>query len=265
MKNTQSNVKRILYADAPASDTGNISSFLDAAQYKVSVAKSGKDAIEQIQKDHFDLVLMHFDMMDMNGAETARTIRQDLHKDPDSLPIIALVPDDTPEKRRAGLEAGIDDFLEGPIEEKTLLEKVKYWIEGTGVDSFQAALKEMNQPIDTFPILDQGQIDMFTDFIGFERTQEIIKEFKDYYGKKIDVIFDAAASAEDTAGELHAMASISGNIGRARFSMSCRSLMNDLKEKDVSDRMERLMEIQDLYNASIEKLDEILHSMGDDS
>lgn len=266
MRAQQTGLKHILYADG-----GEGAAALDALalahDVKFSLAANGQEVEERLRSDSFDLVVLDMDMPALNGVEAARMIRGTLGKSPDALPILALVKNDTQEQRATCFEAGIDDFLSKPFNDRELLEKILQWLDSESHDSFTEAARLLTDTdLDAHPLIDETQVDTFIKFIGIPRTREIIKDFRDFYDRKIDVIFDMASSADLVGRELHAMASVSGNIGMRQFSIACRSLMNDLGSSgDIPGRLDRLMQVQVIYNRSIEKLDALLHSMGDES
>jgi len=53
---------------------------------RLSFAANGKEAIEQVQKNSFDLILMDINMPVLNGTDATQYIRQKLHLD---VPIVA--------------------------------------------------------------------------------------------------------------------------------------------------------------------------------
>jgi len=90
---------------------------------KVSVATSGKEALEKITEDKFDFVFMDHMMPEMDGVETMHRIRQKVGTYYKHVPIIALTANAVAGTREQLLAEGFNDFLEKPIE-RSVLERV---------------------------------------------------------------------------------------------------------------------------------------------
>ena len=84
-------------------------------------AVNGEDAIEKIERNSYDLVLMDINMPVLNGADATRYIRQELGIE--QLPIVALSANALEGDREKFLAYGMDDYLTKPIDTKAL-EKV---------------------------------------------------------------------------------------------------------------------------------------------
>jgi PAS domain S-box-containing protein len=96
--------------------------------YKLEVAGNGKEAVEALQSNNFDLVLMDVEMPVMDGLEATRIIRhreKDQEKKP--TPILALSAHALDEHRQKSLNAGCDEHLTKPIRAKTLREAILLW------------------------------------------------------------------------------------------------------------------------------------------
>lgn len=81
----------------------------------ITEAVNGKEAIDTLENQDFDLVLMDMQMPEMSGTEAARRIREfddSLKRD---LPIIALTASATPEEIEKALESGMDRHLGKPF------------------------------------------------------------------------------------------------------------------------------------------------------
>lgn len=93
---------------------------------EMTIANNGKEGIEMLQKDSFDLVLMDLQMPVMDGFEATQGIRSGLaglvNK---SIPIIAVTADITPKTRTQVLKLGADDYTTKPVDESVLLEKME--------------------------------------------------------------------------------------------------------------------------------------------
>lgn len=79
-------------------------------------AYSGKAAINAVQKQDYDLVLMDHMMPEMDGIEAALRIRQLPDPKYKRLPIVALTANTTSEARQMFIDAGFDEFMAKPIE-----------------------------------------------------------------------------------------------------------------------------------------------------
>ncbi len=86
-------------------------------QYKI--ATSGSQALDLLMADDFDLVLMDWQMPEMDGLEATRHIRK-LPTDVRHIPIIALTANANAGFREACLEAGANDYLSKPYTEDSL-------------------------------------------------------------------------------------------------------------------------------------------------
>lgn len=82
--------------------------------YQPSVAENGHQAVRLVRDGEYDVVLMDVQMPEMSGIAATEAIRrQNPHA---TRPwIVALSADDTEEKRRSCLQAGMNDFLGKPI------------------------------------------------------------------------------------------------------------------------------------------------------
>jgi len=92
----------------------------------VTVAHNGKNAIEVIEDQRFDIVLMDVQMPEMDGLEATRRIRK--HLSPDRQPIIiAITASVLKDDVKACFDAGMDDFLSKPFRTHELVDKLAKW------------------------------------------------------------------------------------------------------------------------------------------
>ncbi len=90
----------------------------------MKVAENGVEAIQFVQKEKFDLVLMDLQMPVMGGMEATEKIRK-LGKQYLDLPIIALTASAVLEVQDEAIEAGMNDFITKPFDPNVLLSKLK--------------------------------------------------------------------------------------------------------------------------------------------
>lgn len=96
-------------------------------QMKIDKASSGIQAIEMIEKKHYDLIFMDHMMPELDGIETTRIIRR-FHEDYDTVPIIALTANVMEETQAMFLVEGMNDFVAKPIELKVIVSKIRQWL-----------------------------------------------------------------------------------------------------------------------------------------
>ena len=97
----------------------------------VTKAWNGQEAVERFKKSEpgeFDAILMDIMMPVMNGYEAAKTIRSMDRKDAKVIPIIAMTANAFAEDRIKAKEAGMDEHISKPVDEKVLV-KVIYELE----------------------------------------------------------------------------------------------------------------------------------------
>ncbi|MFN3588769.1 MAG: ATP-binding protein [Spirosomataceae bacterium] len=94
---------------------------LDDFGFECDIAANGKIAIEKLNENSFDVILMDLQMPIMNGFETTEYIRNTLHS---SIPIMALTADVTTVDLAKCTAVGMNDYIAKPIDERLLYSKI---------------------------------------------------------------------------------------------------------------------------------------------
>jgi PAS domain S-box-containing protein len=89
------------------------------------LADNGEKAIEWLQRDQFDLVLLDIQMPLMDGYATSQAIRKELKSD---IPIIAMTAHALAGEREKCLSNGMNDYISKPIHEKELYTLLKRYL-----------------------------------------------------------------------------------------------------------------------------------------
>lgn len=91
------------------------------------MAMNGKEALEMLKSNTYDLVLMDMFMPEMNGVETTRFIREFEKNNPQRKPvyIVAVSANTAKKDRDACLKAGMNDFISKPFKESELMKVIK--------------------------------------------------------------------------------------------------------------------------------------------
>jgi two-component system sensor histidine kinase/response regulator len=91
----------------------------------VDLASSGREALERVGKERFDLILMDLHMPDMDGLEATAMIREQEKQHGGRTPIVALTAYTMKGDRERCLEAGMDNYINKPIDAVKFLEIVE--------------------------------------------------------------------------------------------------------------------------------------------
>lgn len=103
---------------------------LEELGYQFDSASNSAEALKKLEKEHFDLILMDLHMRGRDGIETTKIIKNmEMRGEIKPIPIIALTSDDLIGDKERCFEAGMDDFLNKPIDIKLLDEKLQYHFE----------------------------------------------------------------------------------------------------------------------------------------
>jgi len=105
----------VLLAEDNAVNQVLATSLLKKHGHRVSVAADGLEALEVLERERIDLVLMDVHMPKLGGYETARRIRASEHGTGRHLPIIALTAQAMNGDREKCLEAGMDGYVSKPL------------------------------------------------------------------------------------------------------------------------------------------------------
>lgn len=118
---------RILAVDDSRTNLRVIKALLKRTKAEVVLAQSGKEALELLQQNEFNLVLLDHFMPEMDGVETLGNIRK-LGAAYENIPVIVLTANVVPGARDFYLGMGFDDFLEKPINVELLEKQLRHWL-----------------------------------------------------------------------------------------------------------------------------------------
>jgi len=107
---------RFLIAEDNLMNQKLISKLITKEKGLFEIVDNGKDAVQKVQENTFDVLLMDLQMPVMDGLEATRLIRAQTALSADDAPVIlALTANVLNQEQAACLEAGMDDYLTKPI------------------------------------------------------------------------------------------------------------------------------------------------------
>lgn len=124
--NTEQSVPSVLIVDDDPTVIQTIVDFLHS-DFTLSIAKTCLRAMQLLEQQHFDLVLLDVNLPDGNGIEVCRNIRGQQEYS-ELLPIIFITAEHSAEKEAKGLNVGANDYIYKPINRDVLKARVNLQI-----------------------------------------------------------------------------------------------------------------------------------------
>ncbi|MGN0372035.1 MAG: response regulator transcription factor [Enterocloster sp.] len=94
---------------------------LKAHGFQSVAAGSGLEALDCLDRNHIDLILLDIMMPDMDGYELTRQLRASNY----NLPILMVTAKQLPEDKRRGFIVGTDDYMTKPVDEEEMILRIK--------------------------------------------------------------------------------------------------------------------------------------------
>ena len=98
-----------------------LSAVLEGAGYTVTAANNGLDALDVMDREHIDLVVLDVMMPKMDGYEFTRVLRESQN----NLPILMVSAKHLPVDKHKGFTVGTDDYITKPIDDEEMLLRIK--------------------------------------------------------------------------------------------------------------------------------------------
>jgi PAS domain S-box-containing protein len=198
---------------------------LQKVGYRADVAANGVEALEALERQPYDVVLMDVEMPEMDGLEATRQIRRMAPAQPRPH-IIAVTAKALQGERELCLRAGMDDYLTKPIRLHELIEALPR--------------DEGSTDVPTAPAVDQDVLGGFIASLGArgaESAVSLIDTFLDHAAGQLASLRQAVElrEADDARREAHTLKSNAAAFGATELEAMCREL-EIAAEADALDR-----------------------------
>ena len=112
---------RILVVDDDKNTRLFLKAVLEAENYTVFTAENGEGALDSMDKNHIDLVVLDVMMPKMDGYEFTKILRGS----DNNLPILMVSAKQLPADKKRGFLVGTDDYMTKPIDEEEMLLRIR--------------------------------------------------------------------------------------------------------------------------------------------
>ncbi|WP_367770522.1 PAS domain S-box protein [Flavobacterium sp. WC2421] len=143
---TEINNIKVLVVEDIALNQLLMKTLLDDFGFERDIAENGKIAIEKLQNNSYDIILMDLQMPVMNGFETTEYIRKTMNS---QIPIVALTADVTTVDLAKCMAVGMNDYIAKPVDERLLYSKIVSIVKKTSyLKSDELEPKDIQKSID---------------------------------------------------------------------------------------------------------------------
>ncbi len=201
--------------------------------HRADMADDGEQALAQVQKSDYDLILMDMQMPVMDGLTATREIRR-LPGPKGQVPIVAMTANAMEGDREVCLQAGMDDYISKPIDRRRLAATLNRWSERIAQARQRRGAPCAPSPLPARPVqpalsqapvtLDDPLLDMQTsaelrDALGATVFATLSKRFETDGPALLDQADTAIATLDwpSAARHLHSLKGVAGNLGCLRL------------------------------------------------
>ena len=182
---------RVLCVDDNPVNRDLVSASVADAGFHVSFAENGAEAVEMIERDGIDVVLLDLLMPVQDGAETLRLLRADPSHE--FLPVIVLTAHRGGSMRQEAIVAGADDFIAYPLNRLELITRIRSLLR---IKDYHADLEQTHSVICALALALEAK-DQYTRGHS-QRVGDLARTFALYLG-----LDDATGDRVRIAGLLH--------------------------------------------------------------
>jgi len=252
---------RVLLVEDNPINLGVVRRVLDRLGVGTIVAQNGREALEQLEGQGVDIVLMDCQMPVMDGYQATREWRRiEQRQDGKRLPIVAMTANAMQGDREKCLDAGMDDYLAKPVSIADLQQMLDKWMPDQ-VDLVEAPDAPAYSPDtgSTDALIDERVISELREVMD-EEFQGLIATYLENAPTLIKQIRDAMETQDIDALVLpaHSLKSSSANIGAMQMSELARTLEMAGRGNDAETIQAQQPHLVPLFEQTGEALQEYL-------
>ncbi len=247
--------KKILVGEDNAFNQKIIGIQLQKLGYDFHIVSNGREVIEALEKNHYDLILMDYNMPILDGLETTKIIRKKIKQDKRCIPIIALTANAMKGEKEKAIKVGMNDYMSKPIMLKDLKKKLDTHMnkiksnEKNGIKYFKIEESILNECV-------KSEDKSF--------AYEIVQDYIVASNKKIELLQESiqAENLGFIQNIAHDLKSNSGYMGANLLFVLSKELEFMAKNKDAIENIKiKLTEIKDMFQKVKSELENFLNRM----
>ena len=243
---------RILLAEDNLANQMVIKSILEHSDLYVDVVSNGYEAVQAVQDNAYDIVLMDISMPDMDGMTATAEIRK-LPSPLCDIPIIALTAHTLSGDKERFIEAGMNDYLSKPINRVATLSCIARWTEATK-NSDKEVIKSLVTQQEHY--VDEQVLLQLVKDTDAEIVPELIMLYIEDSQQRIDRINEAVTKQDfdSLEFETHTVGSSAVAHGNSKLYAVARKIERLCLEKNHQEALHYAMQVSDIAEKSFKLL-----------
>jgi CheY-like chemotaxis protein/HPt (histidine-containing phosphotransfer) domain-containing protein len=231
--------------------------------HSATVANNGREALEMLLKEQFDVVLMDCQMPVMDGYDATRKYREWERTQGDKhLTIIALTGNAMEKDKQLCLDAGMDDYLKKPFNLKQLTDVLTRWLSDSkrdGSPNVSEALKDsvpLPLRVDSMPLLERAPLDAIKE-LRRPGTPDILAKVISVYetdSPQLIIAMRNSFEQKDVEGIIratHSLKTSSAMLGAQLLADQCHSVECTLRDGgELQDAQAAIDRIEILFQSA---------------
>lgn len=144
----------ILVVDDDKNTRTLLKAVLEGEHYTVFTAGNGEEALDVLDREHIDLVVLDIMMPKMDGYQFTSTLRENQN----NLPILMVSAKQLPADKKKGFLVGTDDYITKPIDEEEMLLRIKALLRRAKIVSeHKIVIGDVVLDYDSFTVTKKGE------------------------------------------------------------------------------------------------------------
>ncbi len=249
---------RILLAEDNPVNQAVAVGMLEGLGHRMTTVENGREAVERIKSEAFDLVFMDIEMPEMNGIESTQQIRKS--EEFKELPIVAMTAHAMSSDRERCLEAGMNDFISKPFKINELTDIISKYIPSNASEAEQSSThspenRENTRSLDWREALD-----------GLGGNEQLLRRIATVFYDDIPLQFEklkAAIQKNDqhlARRQAHSIKGASSNMRAARLKEAALQVEKSAEKNDLEEASRLCANLEQELNIVLQELKELLNS-----
>jgi len=227
---------KILVGEDNETNQKVIKSMLEYGHHYVTLADNGKEALNFLEKESYDLIILDMQMPVMGGIEATKTFHAN-YPEKDT-PILILTANVTTEAMAACKEANVDGYLTKPIESNKLL------------NTISALVKDKNRAKERVSVID---IDLLEKLFSMTKNNIFMRDLVNgYIRDTTSTIKELTLSVKNDNDSrvpelIHTLEGSSRAIGANKLASVAQTIFESTKESNERLTLDRIQELNVLF------------------